>query len=68
MKTFHEVVGESVVETQRKFYAVWTDADIYSDAVCFALGLFAGIVDRRMHELPDPDPYLGKENIRTEKP
>ena len=65
MKTFSEVMYESLIETRLKFYAVCPDPDIHIDAVNFALGLFAGCVDRRMHEAPDDDPDLGKENIHN---
>ncbi len=58
MLEFKDVVDEALEETYAKLRRAWGDPEAPSDAVNFALGLFTGIVSRRLKGQPDPDPIV----------
>jgi len=62
-KEFSEVAGEALEEAREKFKSYFPNTWIeHSDAVNMALGLFSGIVMRRMNDEPDPDPVRKGEH------
>ncbi len=62
MKTFHEVAIDALEETRDKLRRYWPNiTDEQYQAVNFTLGLFTGIVTRRMNGDPDPDPLVSEE-------
>jgi hypothetical protein len=53
MRTFEVCVMGALEETRETFMEHWSDPEHYQDAMNFALGLFVGIVLKKMRETED---------------